>query len=337
MSTRYTRPPTLFSLLALLLLAAAPAWAQTANVQVIHNAADPGAAVVDIYIDAVSSDDPAIEDLAFRDATGYLELPAGSEIVVTVAPGDSESDADGLASFPFTLDDGVNYQLIANGVLDPTQFEANPNGEDIGFTLFANEGSRLQSSAPPSVEFNVVHGSTDAPTVDVAARGVGTLVDDATYGDITGYIGVPAAEYVLDVTTADGSTVVASFEADLSAAAGAAITILASGFLSPENEDDTNGEPAGFGLLVVRPGGQTALLPPFVMSDETARAQIIHNAADPGAAVVDIYIEEISTDDPAVEDLAFRTATEFIDLPAEQELTITVAPGDSESAADGLA
>ncbi|MEM1042109.1 MAG: DUF4397 domain-containing protein [Bacteroidota bacterium] len=309
-----------------------PASAPTATVQIIHNAADPAAAVVDIYIEEFEGDEPVIDDLAFRTSTGFLELPGDVELTITIAPGDSESAADGIASFPTTLAAGGIFSVIANGVLDPSQFEANPNGRDIGFTLFVDDDAQQISADPSQVQFAVVHGSTDAPTVDVIARDVTLLVDGATYSDITPYIGVPPASYILDVAVGGTDTVVASFEADLSAAAGGALTILASGFLSPENDQD--GE--AFGLLAVFPDGTAALLP-AVMATETARAQIIHNAADPAAEVVDIYIEEISTDEPAVEDLVFRTATPFIDLPAEQELTITVAPGNSESAADGIA
>ncbi|MEM1043862.1 MAG: DUF4397 domain-containing protein, partial [Bacteroidota bacterium] len=212
----------------------------------------------------ISTDDPAVEDLAFRTATEFIDLPAEQELTITVAPGDSESAADGLASFPATLAAGGTFSIIANGVLDPTMFEANPDGEDIGFTLLIDDDAQEASTADDEVQFSVVHGSTDAPTVDVVARDVGTLVDDASYSDITDFIGVPAAEYILDVTTADGSTVVASFVADLSEAEGGALTVLASGFLSPENDQD--GE--AFGLLAVFPDGSASLLPPFVVSNE---------------------------------------------------------------------
>jgi hypothetical protein len=305
-----------------------------ARVQVIHNAADPAAEVVDVYIEEVSTEEPAIDDFAFRTATPYLDLPAGSELTVTVAPANSSSAADGLASFPFTLESGETYQLIANGVLAPSQFEDNPNGVDIGFTLFVN-GDALEASSDESVVVNVVHGATDAPTVDVVARAAGAdegavLFDDATYGDIAPYLGVPPSNYVLDITPGDDNdTIVGSFAADLRGANGAALTVLASGFLTPDNDQDG---PA-FGLLAVFPDGTAALLP--AVTD--ARVQVIHNAADPAAEVVDVYIEEVSTEEPAIDDFAFRTATPFLDLPATAPLTITVAPGDSESAEDGLA
>src|SRR5690606_30325148 len=63
--------------------------------------------------------------------------------------------------------------------------------------------------------------------------------------------------YPLDVTLPNGGPVVASFMADLSGAAGAAITVLASGFLTPAANQ--NGE--AFGLLAVFADGTTALLP----------------------------------------------------------------------------
>ena len=73
------------------------------------------------------------------------------------------------------------------------------------------------------VDLKVLHGASDAPAVDVIARGVATLVDDAAYGDMTPYFAVPAGSYTLDITPAmDNNTVVASFTADLSGLAGGA-------------------------------------------------------------------------------------------------------------------
>ncbi len=331
MNTRYVRTLALTALVACLtFLGTSVSFAQTAMVQVIHNAADPGAALVDVYIEEVSTSEPALEDFAFRAATPFLELPANTNLTVTIAPPNSNSAADGIASFTYNLEDGEMYQLIANGVLDPNNFAANPDGEAISFTLLVNTPARSQSSDPELVEFNVVHGATDAPTVDVVARNVATLVNGAAYTDITGYIGVPAASYLVDITPAGSpETIVATFEADLSGAAGAALTVLASGFLNP----DANQDGEAFGLLAVFEDGTTAMLPAVT----EARVQVIHNAADPAAAVVDIYIEEVSTEEPAIPGFEFRAATPFIDLPANTTLTISVAPGGSNSASDALA
>ncbi len=90
--------------------------------------------------------------------------------------------------------------------------------------------------------------------MDVVARDVATVVDDISYGEFQGYVSVPPAKYILDVTTSDGSTVVVSFMADLSGLGGGAATVLASGFLTP---------PPGprFALLAVLPDGTVVRLP----------------------------------------------------------------------------
>ena len=64
----------------------------------------------------------------------------------------------------------------------------------------------------------------------------------------------------------------------------------------------------------------------------TARLQVIHNAADPGAASVDIYLN----DGLLLDDFAFRAATPFIDAPANQDISIGVAHGTSSSVNEPL-
>ncbi|PAP76403.1 DUF4397 domain-containing protein [Rubrivirga marina] len=242
-----TRPLLLGALAVLLTL---PAAAQI-RLQVIHNAADPAASEVDVYVNGALT----LDDFAFRTATPFLDLPSDTDLTVAVAPGTSTSDADAVFSQTFDLPEGT-YQLVANGVLSPDDFADNPDGVDTGFQLLAGTDAQEESKDPEAVAVRVVHGATDAPTVDVRTGGT-VLVDDATYTDVTGYLSVPPAAYTLDVTTADGSTTAATFGADLSGAAGGAVTVLASGFLSPADDQDG---PA-FGLLAVFPDGTAALLP----------------------------------------------------------------------------
>ncbi len=287
-----------------------------ARLQIIHNAADPAAEMVDIYVNG----DPVLSDFAFRSATGFIPVPAGVALNVGVAAAGSDSAADTLKNFVVTFEAGETYIAIANGVLDPAEFTANPDELDIEFTLFAKAGARQASTEPTEVQFIAVHGSTDAPTVDILARGVGPLVQGAAYGAITDYIGVPAGEYILDITPAgENETIVASFVADLSGLAGGAAAVLASGFFTPETNQ--NGE--AFGLIAVLPDGTVIELPAY---EPMARLQVIHNAADPAAASVDVYVNG----DLLLPGFGFREATPFIDVPAEVELTIEVTPaGDA--------
>ena len=72
------------------MLITATAFSQTARVQVIHNSADAAAAEVDVYVDAANT----LDDFAFRTASPFVDLPAGVQIELSIAPGNSSSVAD---------------------------------------------------------------------------------------------------------------------------------------------------------------------------------------------------------------------------------------------------
>jgi hypothetical protein len=310
-------------LLILILTGTSNLFAQTARLQVIHNAADPGAVSVDIYLNGTL----LLDDFGFREATPYIDAPAGTPINIGVAGPNSTSVGDTIKNFTVTLTENETYVAIANGVLDPNSFAANPDGRSTAFTLFVKAMAR-ESGTSSDVDFFVLHGSTDAPTVDVLVRNVAplVLVDNAAYGDITDYITVPAySSYILDVTPGDdNSTIVASFEADLGGLGGGAAVVFASGFLDPSANQ--NGE--AFGIFAALPNGTVVEFP----SVQLAKLQVIHNAADILADPVDIYLDG----NLFLDDFAFRAATQFNYAPAGVELNIGVAPGNSGSANDTL-
>lgn len=308
-------------LLTLILTGMNISLAQTARLQVIHNAADVLADPVDIYLNGSL----LLNDFEFRAATPFIDAPAGVLLNIGVAPSNSSSAADTLKNFQLTLAANETYVAIANGVLNPSAFASNPDGRSTAFTLFVKAMAR-ENGTGSNVDFFVLHGSTDAPTVDVLARRVATLVDNAAYGDITDYISVPAASYILDVTPGnDNSTIVASFQADLSGLAGGSAVVFASGFLNPA--ENQNGQ--ALGIFAALPNGTVVEFP----SVQLSRLQVIHNAADVAAASVDIYLNGSLL----LNDFAFRTATPFIDAPANVDLNIGIAPPNSTSADDTLA
>jgi hypothetical protein len=295
--------------------------AQTARLQVIHNAADPGAAVVDIYVNGAIFRD----DFAFRTATPFQDVPAGVPLSIAVAPGTSTSVADALATIPVTLTANETYLAVARGVLNPANFAANPNGAPTAFNLSLISGVSETASAG-QVRLNIGHNSSDAPTVDIIARDVATLVDGVSYPSFATNIDVPANNYFIDITPdANNSTIVATFDAPLATFGGSSLTVLASGFLTPS----ANQNGSAFGLIAVKANGDVLLL----NDTAVARLQIIHNCADPLAASVDIYVNGAIT----LDNFAFRTATPFLTVPAGVELSIAIAPSTSSSAAEALA
>jgi hypothetical protein len=71
----------------------------------------------------------------------------------------------------------------------------------------------------------------------------------------------------------------------------------------------------------------------LLAQDKTARLQVIHNAADPAAEMVDVYVNG----DLFLNDFQFRAATPFVDVPADTELEIGIAPGNSSGSGDVIA
>ncbi len=316
-----TKMNTLLLVLFSIFLTSFAVQAQTARLQVIHNAADPAANKVDIYLNGSK----LLDDFAFRTATPFIDAPANQELSIGVAPATSSSANDIIATFKVTLGLGKKYIAVANGVLDPSKFASNPDGKNTAFNLFIKEDAQESAMTSGNVEFAVMHGSTDAPTVDIVARGVATLVDNAPYTAITNYISVPAADYTIDIKDASGTATVATFTAPLSGLANGAAFVFASGFLNPS----ANQNGAAFGVFAALPTGDVIALPAIT----TARLQVIHNAADPAADSVDVYLNGAKL----LDNFAFRAATPFIDAPANQNIVVGIAPKTSSSISDVIA
>ena len=135
-------------LLILILTGMSNLFAQTARLQVIHNAADPGAISVDIYLNGTL----LLDNFGFRDATPYIDAPAGTPINIGVAGPNSTSAADTIKNFTVTLTANETYVAIANGVLDPNSFAANPDGRSTAFTLFIKAMAR-ENGTSSDVDF----------------------------------------------------------------------------------------------------------------------------------------------------------------------------------------
>ena len=129
--------------------------------------------------------------------------------------------------------DGGEYVVVATGILgnDDTPFDLAATSTTFG----ASEGN---------VGLEVYHGSTDAPAVDVLADGA-VLVPNLSYGSFSGYVEVPAADYVVGVAPTGGASI-ADFVAPLSGLGGSAV-VFASGFLS--------GDDPAFGLFAALADG----------------------------------------------------------------------------------
>ena len=229
---------------------------QTARVQVIHNSADAAAETVDVYLNETL----LIPNFEFRTASPFVDAPAGLEIELSVAPPNSSGVEDAIYTAAVTLSADETYIVVADGIVSGSGY--NPPQ---AFGLQIYDMGRELAAESENTDVLVHHGSTDAPTVDIVETGVGagTLVDNISYTEFQGYLELPTADYVLDVTDESGSVTVASYQAPLASLEldGVALVAVATGFLDPSQNSDG---PA-FGIGVALPtGGPLVMLEEFL-------------------------------------------------------------------------
>lgn len=298
--TRFHMKAVFFSLA---LAASAVLSAQTARIQVIHNSPEP---TVDVYANGAL----LLNDFAFRTATPFIDIAAGTPITLDVAPSTSTSSAESIYSITATFTAGETYVAIASGIVGDLTTP---------FGIWVQDGIRESATTPGNVDFIGVHGSPDAPTVDIIARDVAILLDNVSYGDISGYLSVPAGSYVLDVTPGmDNYTIVESFRADLSGLGGGSAVVFASGLL---------GGMPGFGLYAALADGTVVGFP--VEPKVFTNLQVIHNSPEP---TVDVYYNNVLL----LDDFVFRTATPFVSVQALVPVKIDIAPSTSTSVNDAI-
>ena len=189
----------------------------TAKVQIIHNAATQ---TVDAYV----NEDLALDNFAYRVATPFLDLPAGTPLNIGLALPNSTSASEAIFNAELTLEAGKNYVVVVYGSFNPA------DNAPIEVAVF--DRGELRSLTSSTTDFLFFHGSSDAPAVDIGTSGA-ILFDNVSYGNFSaGYQTVPAAAYPVDVLPAGSSMPVETYNANLSFWKGNTSVIFATGKLS---------------------------------------------------------------------------------------------------------
>ncbi|MBP9187772.1 MAG: T9SS type A sorting domain-containing protein [Bacteroidia bacterium] len=297
--------------------------AQTARVMAIHNSADPTVDTVDVWIVTPIGSSKLVDNLAFRQSTGFVDAPAGVDIRLAFGLKNSAAITDTLVGFGFNLTVNQTYVLLAQGNVGPG---FNPQ-RDFKLHVVAPAFER-NTNGGDSTTAVIVHGSADAPNVDVAIRKGNdevALIENLAYDANTGYVKLAENDYFVDVMPTGmpaGSLI--TFAAPLKALniGDSALVIFASGYLNPA----INNNGKDFGLYVALSNGTVLPLPAV----STFRLQAFHNCADPVADTVDVWLinRTTNTNTRLVPNFIFRKATPFIDAPANQNIAIGVTlPG----------
>ncbi|GAA6756643.1 DUF4397 domain-containing protein [Thermus thalpophilus] len=162
------------------------ALAQGAMVRVAH--LSPDAPAVDVLVNG----ERAIQNLAFKEVTPYIPLPAAKVRVQVVPAG---QDAPVVIDAELDLREGIYYTVTAMGFLAQIRPQVYT---DALAGLFPRAGY---------ARVRVVHASPDAPAVDVAVKGGPVLFQNLPFPRASQYLVVAAGQYDLEVRVAGTATV----------------------------------------------------------------------------------------------------------------------------------
>ena len=188
----------------------------TAMVQIIHNAFDE---TVGVY----ANGEEIIPSIAYLTATPYFEVPAGVDIELELRSRRAFMPADPVF-VTVNFDADKNYIVGVQGTFDES------DNVPVELVLFDRA---FPSANAGEVGVQLLHGVSDAPTIDVVSGG-SSIFDDVSFGEFgQDFLFIPAANgYRLDVTTADNSTTVGSYKLDVEWWKGNTLTIFATGSLT---------------------------------------------------------------------------------------------------------
>ena len=159
-----------------------------AMVRVLH--ASPDARAVDVYLDDVKVG--ALTNVPFGTISGYLDIPAGDHNVKVYATG---TTTGAVIDANVSVASGSRYTIAATNAV-----------ASIAAQVIEDEPAPDCAGA----QVRVIHFGADAPGVDVATTGAApadAVVKNLTYPNATGYVGLSAGSYDLEVRLAGTTTV----------------------------------------------------------------------------------------------------------------------------------
>jgi hypothetical protein len=296
-----------------------------AFLQVIHNSADPLAETVDVYVNDLLL--PALDNISFREATSYIEIPANTAHLIEVTAPDAPNSDSVNVLYTITtpeLDENSYSVAMAYGVLGE-DFEQYDSNRGIGFEIDLVP-TMMTPMDDTNVGLVVHHGSTDAPPVDIyTAIESDPIISNLDYSEYTAYLELTAMDYDLFLTPAgQDETIIETYVAPLSGFANSSLTVFASGFVTIDNEGQGNvPTSSSFGLFAAASDG-TVLELSIKPDDPIAFVQVIHNSPDESIRNIDVYINDEKNME--LDNFRFREATTFLPVPvADSEISVNLS------------
>lgn len=274
---------------------------QYTQIQLIHNAPTP---ILDVYL----NDFLVVNNMTYRSATSFIDIPEGILINIGFAPPNSTSARDTFYNFSGILEPGLKYYGIANGII------GNPS-IPFQFTLI-NEALHSFESDIEKVAIAAFNGIQGAPMLDISSRSGNPQFNSMSYLDFQNHAILDLGLYLFDLELAEDDEFIATYEAELDTLGGNAGLLFASGVFGGDPE---------IGLFLILSDGQ--FIPLALRS--FARVQVINASKN---YPIDLYINE----DLIYSNLDFSHASPFIDLNVDFDYTLAIAPAGSTDVNDAI-
>lgn len=287
----------LFTLLSSLLLTAcgSSSNSHTPQLRAVH--LSPDAPAVDVSV----SGNVALEDVTYRQASSFLNLPTGSTPLKVLAANTDTAVIDATLD----LQTDTKYTVIAVNTLsniEPLVIEDDISHPASGFAAI-----------------RVVHGAPAAPTVDVyvtsptadLANAAPTL-EDVSFKVVSDELEVPAGDYRVRVTAADSKEVIYD--------SGTIGLVDGVEYIAIASEADTNNSPIGLTILT-----DLESTPFVAVDDQRARVRVVHASAD--APEVDIAVDNAEV----LMNVPFATGSDYLLLPSATYNIDVSASANSQS------
>ncbi len=258
-----------------------------AYIRLVH--ACPNAGDVDVTITDNNGTETVLENVPFKTVGQFMALPAGDVEIKVVQDGNGEV----LLRAGGTLPGGIYGTVFATGLADEMKLRLLEDTD-----LFRQTPLLELRPVVEEAQVRIVHAVPDGPNIDV-------FVNDQTPGEILD-LGFRDASrsltlgpdmYNIKVAAAGTDIGSAVINTDITVNADSAYTVVATGTLATLNL---------LPVVLTRPLGEN---PPA----EVAQVRVLH--ASNATGNVDITITDDDGTETTLTDMAFRSSTEYMELP----------------------
>lgn len=311
-------------------IGAVSAYGQLALMTFLNNSSSAQVRSVDLYVSQAGATSK-VGGIGYQRANNLnsVAIFGDLEVTLSVAPAGSIGVSEAFASHTFTPVPDAGYVAVLMGLVSATGTLPNPDGVSTTAKLLVFEVAS-ENADPTKTGLFVVQGATDLEKSDVWVRG-GTkaVTSNLVYG------GRSTVEFVADRKTAivdftvpgDKAKPIASFSVDFLGLGSEVVIGVLSGFKTPGDNNSTD----TLAFLSLLDDGRV-VVSPLIAGSQTARVQIVHNAADPQLGTVDLWVNGVKAQD----NISFRRASAYIPLPANAPIVFGIAPATSTQYRDTL-